>query len=345
MQKPVHTPITETPIAPNLIIQGTVFGLIAAVGYTAANVCLRYSVGVDPYWVSWVKAIPTVIIFGPLLLVRAVKSQALFPPGKAFAWLVAAAILGQVGGNVVFQWALGVIGLALTVPICLGAMIITGAVTGWLLLSELLTWRTILSICLLITAVTILSLGAPTAQASLAKAASHNVQQVALGVVAAFVSGVSYALLGVAIRNAAQQGCPAVTNVVTVGLAGVIFLFPLCLISSPMSELLATDRQNVLWMIGAGLANAAAFIALTRSLQIIGVIYVNALNATQAAMAAVAGIVLFREPPSGALFFGVFLTALGLILMRRTSSKDKSARVELNDPSPSPKNSERATSE
>ena len=140
---------------------------------------------------------------------------------------------------------------------------------------------------------------------------------VALGVVAAFFSGVSYALLGVAIRNAAQQGCPAVTSVVIVGLAGVLVLLPICLTRSPLSQFFVVSGGSLGWMIAAGMANALAFISLTMSLQLIGVIYVNALNATQAAMAAVAGIAIFQEPPSAALLLGVILTALGLSVMRR----------------------------
>ena len=321
MQKHLTKPRDHASSEASRILRGTILGLVAAVGYTAANVFLRNSIHVDPYWVSWVKAIPTVLLFGPWLLVLAERRERLLPAARPFVLLVLAAILGQVGGNVVFQWSLGVIGLALTVPICLGAMIITGAVSGWLWLSEILTVRTITSIVLLITAVTVLSLGAPQAQASLAEAATHNTQKVALGVVAAFISGVSYALLGVAIRSAAQQGCPAVTSVLVVGVAGVVALLPICLVRSSFAEFLATDEFSLGWMIAAGLANAGAFIALTKSLQMIGVIYVNALNATQAAMAAVAGIVIFHEPPSTALLLGVVLTALGLIYMRRGRQK------------------------
>ena len=331
MQKHINQPTTERSDERNVILRGTILGLIAAVGYTAANIFLRRSTHVDPYWVSWVKAIPTVLLFGPWMLVLAERGERLIPPARPFILLVLAAILGQVGGNVVFQWSLGVIGLALTVPICLGAMIITGAVSGWLWLKETLTPRTIASILLLITAVTVLSLGAPQAQASLAEVATHNVQLVALGVVAAFFSGVSYALLGVAIRGAAQQGCPAATNVVVVGVAGVVMLLPICLVRSSFGELLETDRFSICWMLAAGLANAGAFIALTKSLQLVGVIYVNALNATQAAMAAVAGVIIFHEPPSISLRWGVALTALGLICMRRGSPKN----VELASFNPS----------
>ncbi len=65
------------------------------------------------------------------------------------------------------------------------------------------------------------------------------------------------------------------------------------------------------------MANAVAFVALTKSLELVGVVYVNALNATQAAMAAVAGVLYFKEPLSAALGLGVVLTAGGLLLMKR----------------------------
>lgn len=330
MQKQSSTLTVHPAHAQDYIIRGTILGLVAAIGYTAANVFLRFSTDVDPYWVSWVKAIPTVVIFGPMLFLRAMRSQALVPPVRPLVMLIAAAILGQVGGNVVFQWSLGTIGLALTVPICLGAMIMTGALSGWLCLKEQVTWWTIASIVLLISAVSVLSLGAPSAQASLADAAAHDPRMVALGVVAAFFSGISYALLGVAIRNAAQHGCPAVTNVVIVGLAGVVVLLPICLTRSPLSQFFAQSGGSLGWMIAAGLANALAFIALTKSLQLIGVIYVNALNATQAAMAAVAGVAIFQEPPSAALLWGVLLTAIGLGLMRRDHPEDIAAKVPDN---------------
>ena len=70
-------------------------------------------------------------------------------------------------------------------------------------------------------------------------------------------------------------------------------------------------------MILAGLANALAFFALAKSLQLIEVVHVNALNASQVAMAAVAGVVLFNESLTTPLVVGVLLTGFGLLLMRR----------------------------
>ena len=62
-------------------------------------------------------------------------------------------------------------------------------------------------------------------------------------------------------------------------------------------------------MILAGLFNAVAFLALTKSLQLVPVVYFNALNATQAAMGALAGIMLFAEPSTWLLWLGVAMTA------------------------------------
>ena len=64
MQKQTTSLTIHPTPAQDYIIRGTILGLIAAIGYTAANVFLRFSTDVDPYWVSWVKAIPTVVIFG-----------------------------------------------------------------------------------------------------------------------------------------------------------------------------------------------------------------------------------------------------------------------------------------
>lgn len=315
VQKSIQKITTGHRVPSDSIILGTVYGLLAAVGYTAANVFLRSAVHTDPYWVSAVKAVPTVLLFGPLLLVRAAKAMPLAPPGRPMAWLAAAAVVGQLCGNVAFQWSLGVIGIALTVPLCLGTMIMAGAWLGWSSLGEGVTRRTAISIVLLVLAVSVLSLGAPAAHASLDRASSGQPLLVAAGVVAACLAGFAYAALGVAIRNAARHGCPATTSLVTVGLAGVLALMPIAWYRVGFDGMLATDGWTSAMMVGAGLCNAGAFLALTKSLQSTSVVHVNGLNATQAAMAAVAGVLLFAEPPSAALGSGVVLTAAGLLLM------------------------------
>jgi multidrug transporter EmrE-like cation transporter len=68
-------------------------------------------------------------------------------------------------------------------------------------------------------------------------------------------------------------------------------------------------------MLAAGVLNALAFVALTRALQLMPLVYVHALNATQATMAAVAGVLIFGEAQSSFLVSGLVLTIAGLLFM------------------------------
>lgn len=331
----------ETKPEADLIFLGSVCGLLSAVGYTAANVCLRAATDSDPVWVSAVKSVPTVAIFGPYLAWRALRALPIGPSPRAFWFLVATGLMGQLGGNVAFQWSLGVIGLALAVPLCLGMMIVFGAWLGWSFLGERVTWRTIASMIVLFIAVMLVSLGAPTAQASLdesttasstepasfEKTASADPLLALAGVAAACASGFAYAALGVAIRYAARHGAPTTSSLVTVGLVGMLSLFPLAYTRIGLAGMGATSAHDWFFMFGAGVANAVAFFLLVKSLQMTSIAHVNALNATQATMAAIAGIVIFGEPLSTALGVGIVLTAIGLWMMdaraaKRTVSSD-----------------------
>jgi drug/metabolite transporter (DMT)-like permease len=79
--------------------------------------------------------------------------------------------------------------------------------------------------------------------------------------------------------------------------------------------MLATQPLDLALMLAAGVCNTVAFMALTKSLQLTSVVYVNALNATQVTLAAIAGVVIFREALSPWLTLGVVLTIGGLVLM------------------------------
>ena len=79
---------------------------------------------------------------------------------RAFAALACVGTFAQLGGNGCFQWSLGQVGLALTVPVCSGTMIIAAAILGRVWLKEGVTPRSAIAIVLLITAIAILSFGA-----------------------------------------------------------------------------------------------------------------------------------------------------------------------------------------
>ncbi len=300
------------------LVFGSICGLLAAVGYTAANVCLCAVAHCDPVWVSCVKAAPTVIIFSPWLLVLWKRGEPILPTMRVLGILLFASLVCQLFGNVAFQWSLGIVGIALTVPITLGAMIISGAVMGRVYLHESVTTKMALSMVVLIAAICVLSLGAGEASSSILDAAtSQSLGVIMAGVAVACLSGVSYSLLGVVIRYGVTGRVSVASTLVIVTLTGVVSLGALSLAKIGLQGMLGTATRDFTVMTAAGIFNAVAFLALTKSLQLVPVVYVNALNATQATMAALAGVWLFSEPSSMALWSGVALTVAGLMMMQK----------------------------
>jgi drug/metabolite transporter (DMT)-like permease len=297
-------------------------GLLAAVGYTASNACLRSVVHCDPVWVSTIKAFPVVVLAGPWLLVLYARGERILPAAKVLGALALSSLVGQLVGNVLFQWALGVVGLALAVPITLGTTILAGAVLGRFCLHEPLTLRTLAAVVVLIAAISVLSAGVGDAHRAVVGAAepggaTGNWRLLTAGVAAATLSGIAYSFLGVVIRYGVCGRTSVAFTMFAVGITGTVGLGGLAEWRIGVAGMLDTPAYEMGMMLLAGGFNALAFLALTKSLQLADLVYVNALNATQAALAVVAGVVLFREAWSQPLTAGIVLTVAGLLIMKR----------------------------
>jgi len=307
--------------ASNPILVGTACGVVSSIGYTAANIYLRKLAGdVDPVWISCIKAVPVAIVAWALIVHRSANATLVWLPSRDLVRLVLAAIAVQLGGNVAFQWTLGVIGLAMTVPLMFGSLIIFGALMGRIFLREPITNRSAVSMILLIVAICVLSLGAEQAHASVAAQLRGLAQQspwlLAAAVGAACVAGLAYAMIGVVMRGLLRERVPIATTLVVISTTGVIVLGTVSLGRLGPSGLLSTEPWQLFDMLIAGTFNMVAFFALSKSLQLIPVVHANALNASQAALAGVAGVVIFGEALSASLVAGAFLTVIGLIAVQ-----------------------------
>jgi drug/metabolite transporter (DMT)-like permease len=301
-------------------VWGTLCGLFSAVGYTAANTCLRAVSDCDPIWVSAMKSFPTLVMVGPWITFQAFRGRKILPELRVLALLAMGALIGQLIGNVVFQWSLGVVGLALAVPLTLGTIILGGALLGRTLLHEPLTVRMLASVITLITAITVLSLGAGDAHRSVAgqaRQATADWSLVALGVAGATLSGLAYSILGVVIRYGVKGRASLSITLFTVSLVGAVSLGGWSQWRIGWQGMLDTSPDDFAMMLLAGIFNALAFLALTKALQLANLVFVNALNATQATMAAIAGVLIFHEAPSPELALGVLLTIAGLLMMKQ----------------------------
>jgi drug/metabolite transporter (DMT)-like permease len=304
------------PAPPVGIVAGSVFGLIAALFYTGSNIALRQSVGVDPFLVTAMKAYPMVAMLVPYVLWMQTSGRTVLTSPKMLPRFIAVSFVAHFIGNSCFQFSLGIIGLAATVPITLGVLIVGGAVLGRVILAEPVRPRTLVSMVTIIAAVVILSLPHPSdSPAAVPVQALSSTSPAWIGALWACGAGLSYSLFGVITRQTLNGGLSAPATMLISGLVGVCTLTPFTILRlgwGPISEV-AFEQWVV--MLAAGVFNFTAFIALTYSLKALPVVAVNLLNASQVAMAAVAGVILFSEPLTATLIGGILLTFVGLLVM------------------------------
>ncbi|MFK8113430.1 MAG: DMT family transporter [Rubripirellula sp.] len=291
------------------IAAASVCGMLAAVMYTMANIALRQCVGVDPFLVSAVKAAPTVILLGPFLGWMFARGETIATSSRMVPRFVAASLLGQVVGNAAFQIALGVIGLAASVPITLGVLIVGSALLGRVMLHEPVRMRTVVAMGLVIIAVIVLSL--PNATES----PSTTSLPIWMGALCAAASGAAYAVFGVVMRQALTGGLSASATMFISGMVGTVVLWMITVLRIGIEPLGGITFVEWATMASAGLCNFSAFVALSASLKSLPVVAVNLINASQVAMAGIAGVMLFGEPMTAILLFGIGLTFAGLSVL------------------------------
>ncbi len=308
--------------APVSIVAGAGFGLAAAVLYTASNVALRKSIGLDPFLVSAVKAAPTLMAMGPVLIWMMATQRTIATSYQIVPRLIIVTLISQFVGNAAFQIALSVIGLAVSVPITLGTLIIGGAILGRTMLGEPVRIRSIIAMVTLISAVVVLSL--PNGSSPPVESATHF--SMWTGALFAVASGSAYALFGVVVRQSLTSGMSAPAIMFLSGLTGTVSLWAFCMTRMSMADLQVISSTDWSTMIAAGVFNTVAFVALSTALKALPVVAVNLINASQVAMAAIAGVILFAEPITTSLIIGIVLTFVGLaILADRKSTKSKHA--------------------
>ncbi len=302
---------------------GTACCLLSALGYSAANVCLRQSAAlqIDPAWVICIKETVAVLAVGPWLLYRVAQGHRFPITGKGLLILIFAGLGVQLLGNLNIQWAFGVVGLAISMPVVFGSMLIGSALIGLLAFRETLPPRSMLAVGLVIAAIGLLGYGASRADPSQeALPAAAQLPLVLTGIAAAMLGGTMFASLGAALRYSGQQGVPVIVTVLVVTGMGFLSLGGITLVRLGPAQMLATEPGALGWMVAAGVFNLVAFALIIKGLELTTLVHANVLNVSQAAIGALAGILLFREPHNVWLLTGVGLTLLGIAIFRPPQS-------------------------
>lgn len=307
------------------MVAGTVCCILSALGYTAANICMRRlaALNCDPAWATCNKELVTVVVIGPWLVVRWLRRRAALPRWPVLAVLILVGLATQLGGNLAVQWALGVVGLAVTIPVIFGVMLTASAAMGRVLLGERVSRRSTAAIGLLIVSLVFLGISAGTAGKSISTGSGPMLIAAAVG--ASCLAGAIYALLTITIRRTVTGSTSLTAIVFIITATGVISLGPMAFYRLGAEQLLSTPAEHAAWMLAAGAFNLVAFLAITKGLELTTIVHANMLNASQVAMAALAGLVLFHEPINQWLILGAAITILGIILIDRPEEEGEMA--------------------
>lgn len=288
---------------------GVCAGSAAAVLYTLSNVALRWAVGIDPYLVAAVKAVPTIVGLGPVIGMMIVGGRPLYRHRSTLPKFTAVALVGQFIGNVAFQIALNHVGLAASVPITLGTMVVSGALFGWWMLGELVSRRKWVAMAVLIAAVVVLSSG---------RGVDDSLPADRLpwwGGVCAATAGIAFGLFGTVMRGSLREGLSMWTAMFISGVVGTTGLWAFAVFRMGGEAIAAVPPEQWRVMAAAGAFNLAAFITLTASFRVLPVVAVNLINASQVALAGLAGVAFFDERVTAWLIAGVAMTFGGLLVL------------------------------
>lgn len=303
---------------------GTIFGLIAALAYTAANIALREAAtenNVDwAIWISALKSIPATIVAWGLIIYRGSRGLPSLPPRQSIIPLILTGLVMQFGGNVMLQWSFSMGGLALSVPLCFATLLTTGALLGRIFLNEAITYRMFVSMVVLTAAIVILSLGAHQAEESVYAHMEHQTNSmatVAFTIFAACFAGCAYGVGGAVIRGSVREKLSISATLVLISTTGFVCLTGTAIYRLGFSVLWETTPWQYFVMLMAGLMNAVAFFSIGAAMKYLTVTRVNLLNASQTAMAAFAGVLCFGEELTVWLLCGTALTIGGLFLMEK----------------------------
>lgn len=266
------------------------------------------------------KASVAALLVGPWLLYRTMGGRTALLSLKALAFLILLGLIGQFGGNLNLQFAFATLGLTITVPTVFGFVLVSSAVLGRLVLGERVSGRSAGAIGLLIAAMVLLGLGAGAANQSVGDETQAMVGPiwVALGIGAACLSGVCYAILSTGIRRVVSPAVGPAWVVFVTTSVGMVMLGAISVYRLGIPRLLDTRPDDLGFMLAAGVFNLVAYLALARGLQLTALVRVNVLNASQVAMCGVAGLLLFGEPPSWFLVLGAGMTILGMTFIGPT---------------------------
>lgn len=284
-------------------IQGTICCLLAAVGFTTMNAGLRAATGIDAALAAAMRALIPAMVLAPWVM-----SRRLCRCTKPLMTIVAASLLVQLGGNLVFQYSLGLCGVVVTVPVVFGTMPVAATVLGRVFFGERPSLTYAIALGALVLSIVLIGGGQPR---GMADSTSSGIW--VLGVMAAIVAGTAYAIFIATVKHVTAQHLQVTEVALLNAVVGATVLGAIAMWRIGIASAWSGVCENAGPLTVAGIMNLVSFLLFARGLQLISVSYGSLFNSCQVAMSAAVGIVLFGETVSILLISGILLTCISLL--------------------------------
>lgn len=299
---------------------GTFLCTLSAIAYTAYNLCLGdASKRQDPAWVNCITSFVSVALVGPYLIWLIARGRKVFTSLKESLSLLGVSLITQLG-CVLLVWAMSIVGAAVSIILQTGIMLASSAILGYFFLRERVSILQIAAIILITFSIAFFCIGAETVDSSgISQSLSFRGL---MGVGAASLSGIAFAILTVAVRKTVTGDTLPLTVVFLMNVMGVVALGPWSIYTVGVDKLIHTAHLDLGLILAAGVFNLIAFFLVTKSLQMIPVVRLNVLNnGLSSLLTALAGTLLLHEPWNKMLSIGMFLGIISIFMISLRASK------------------------
>jgi len=328
-----HTPKAEEIAARRNLHMGILFCLAATTFYSFSNVCFKElkTLEIDIRWTLCLKEMVCVFCVTPVILVQIFRRRYVWPSWSWIVFLLIGAFVCQFIGARLHIWAIGTIGLVISIPLMQASNLVGSVGIGRVFLGERVAPRCWLAIGVMLTAIGCLFFGpkSPDVETMAQPLAGNTLWIGGLGAVTA---GLAYSFYIVFLRRTSNSRQMPVTfiAVLVTGIGAVIFGFEFLRdhgfrISAFWNDL----PPRALLLVGAsGLFNMIGFLFQIHGLRHIMVARAQMISVLQIVIGTLFGVFFYHEMTNMMVWLGLAFTVLGIYIVSTPDKKEWSATIE-----------------
>jgi len=324
------TPNSANASATRHLRLGILFCIAATTFYSFSNVCFKElkTLDIDIRWTLCLKEMICVCCVTPVIVVQCFRRRYTWP---AWSWIVFILIGGfvcQFIGARLHIWAIGTVGLVVSIPLMQAANLTGSVGIGRVFLGERVAPRCRLAICVMLMAICCLFFGPkPHDAETIAQPIVSNT--LLIGAIGAVTAGLAYSIYIVFLRRASNSRQMPVSFIAVeiTGIGAVIFGFEFLHDHGYQISAFWANMPFRAWLLVgiSGLFNMIGFLFQINGLRYIMVARAQMISVLQIVIGTLFGVFFYHEMTNVMVWLGLTLTVLGIYIVSTPDKKELSA--------------------